>query len=48
LAVTAAVPVLAAASASAAPRGSGGALPPGDLLISGSVYTGRPGLLTRG
>jgi hypothetical protein len=48
LAVTAAVPVLTAASASAAPRAYGGALQPGDLLISGSVYTGRPGLLTPG
>ena len=45
LAVTTVAPVLAAASASAAPRGFGGAaLPPGDLLISGSVYTGSAGL----
>jgi hypothetical protein len=51
LAVAAAVvaPVLAATSASAAPRGfGGGALSPGDLLISGSVYTGSAGLLTPG
>jgi len=49
LAVTAAAPVLAATSASAAPRGfGGGALQPGDLLISGSAYTGTSGLLTPG
>ena len=49
LAATAVAPVLAATSASAAPRGSGGgALQPGDLLISGSVYTGSAGLLTPG
>jgi hypothetical protein len=50
LAVDTAVPVLAATSASAAPHGfgSGGALHPGDLLISGSVYTGTAGLLTPG
>ncbi len=49
LAVTTVAPVLAAASASAAPRGFGGAaLPPGDLLISGSVYTGSAGLITPG
>ena len=46
---TTAAPVLAATSASAAPRGfGGGALQPGDLLISGSVYTGTAGLLTPG
>jgi hypothetical protein len=49
LAVTAAVPALAATSASAASRGfGGGALQPGDLLISGSVYTGTAGLLSPG
>jgi hypothetical protein len=49
LAVATAAPVLAATSASAAPRGfGGGALQPGDLLISGSVYTGTAGLLTPG
>ena len=49
LGVTAAAPVLAATSASAAPRGfGGGALQPGDLLISGSAYTGTSGLLTPG
>ncbi len=49
LAVTAVAPVLAATSASAAPGGfAGGALNPGDLLISGSVYTGTAGLLTPG
>jgi hypothetical protein len=48
LAVATAAPVLAATSASAAPRGVGGALQPGDLLISGSVYTGTAGLLTPG
>ena len=49
LAATAVAPVLAATSASAAPRGlGGGALQPGDLLISGSVYTGSAGLLTPG
>ncbi len=48
LAVTAVAPVLAATSASAAPRDHGGALQPGDLLISGSVYAGTAGLLTPG
>jgi hypothetical protein len=49
VAATAVAPVLAATSASAVPRGvGGGALPPGNLLISGSVYTGRAGLLTPG
>jgi hypothetical protein len=49
LAATAVAPALAATSASAAPRGSGGgALQPGDLLISGSAYTGSAGLLTPG
>jgi len=49
LAVATAAPVLAATTASAAPRGAGGgALQPGDLLISGSVYTGTAGLLTPG
>jgi hypothetical protein len=49
VAATTVAPVLAATSASAAPRGFGGAaLSPGDLLISGSVYTGSAGLLTPG